>query len=128
VRALAASGVSSDRAGRMKVSVGSLMRSHEHRASPARQWRRWARGLAGRRPEPLEGARAQEDAEAFDAEIKRRSGPASSRRSRPALQEFAEEWWHVHAVPNLSRRTREVYASLWDLHVLPASAACRCGS
>ena len=64
----------------------------------------------------------KKDAEAFDAEIKRRkrTGEFSAvDAGKQTLAEFAEEWWRVHAVPNLSRRTREVYASLWDLHVLP---------
>jgi Asp-tRNA(Asn)/Glu-tRNA(Gln) amidotransferase A subunit family amidase len=73
----------------------------------------------------------KKDAEAFDAEIKRRkrTGEFSAvDAGKQTLAAFAEEWWRVHAVPNLSRRTREVYASLWDLHVLPASAACNCVS
>jgi integrase len=64
----------------------------------------------------------KKDAATFDAEIKRRkrTGEFSAVDSgKQTLAEFAEEWWRVHAVPNLSRRTREVYASLWDLHVLP---------
>jgi integrase len=64
----------------------------------------------------------KKDAEAFDAEIKRRkrTGEFSAvGDGKHTLQEFAEEWWRVHAVPNLSRRTLQIYASMWDLHVLP---------
>ena len=82
-------------------------------------WRvRWREG--GRNRSKVLGRKR--DAEAFDAEIRRRKRTgdlASLDAGKQTLAEFAEEWWCVHAVPNLSRRTREVYASLWDLHVLP---------
>ena len=82
-------------------------------------WRvRWREG--GRNRSKVLGRRR--DAEAFDAEIRRRKRTgdlASLGAGKQTLAEFAEEWWRVHAMPNLSRRTREVYASLWDLHVLP---------
>jgi integrase len=82
-------------------------------------WRvRWREG--GRNRSKLLGRKR--DADAFDAEIRRRKRTGelvSLDAGKQTVAEFAEEWWRVHAVPNLSRRTLEVYASLWDLHVLP---------
>lgn len=62
------------------------------------------------------------DAEAFDAEIRRRlrvGDLASLDAGQQTLAEFAEEWWRLYAVPNLSDRTRRSYAGMWDRHVLP---------
>jgi integrase len=42
---------------------------------------------------------------------------------RETLQECAEEWWRLYAVPNLARTTLASYASLWDAHVLPRLGA-----
>ena len=66
------------------------------------------------------------DAEAFDGEIRRRQRTgelAALDAGRQTLEQFAEEWWQVHAVPNLARSTRKTYAGLWDLHVLPRLGA-----
>jgi hypothetical protein len=35
------------------------------------------------------------------------------------VNEFADEWWRLHAVPNLTPRTRAGYATLYDRHILP---------
>ena len=35
------------------------------------------------------------------------------------MSEFIETYWRLHAVPNLSEATRALYASVWDLHILP---------
>jgi integrase len=34
------------------------------------------------------------------------------------MSEFIETYWRLHAVPNLSPPTREIYARIWDLHIL----------
>jgi integrase len=68
------------------------------------------------------------DAVAFEAEIRRgkRAGDlASLAAGRETLQEFAEEWWRLHALPNLAPATRASYAALWDKHVLPRLGAIR---
>ena len=68
------------------------------------------------------------DAVAFEAEIRRR-GRAGDRAAldagRETLQEFAEEWWELYAVPNLAPITLASYASIWDAHVLPRLGAMR---
>jgi integrase len=62
------------------------------------------------------------DAEAFDAEIRRRKRTgeiATQNAGRDTLADFAREWWRLHVVPNLSGNTRATYAAVWDRHVLP---------
>ena len=62
------------------------------------------------------------DAEAFDAELrrKRRTGElAALDAGKETLAEFGEEWWKLYAEPNLAASTLKVYAILWDTHVLP---------
>jgi integrase len=66
------------------------------------------------------------DAVAFEAETRRRRFAGDLRpfdAGRETLQEFAEEWWRLYAVPNLARTTLASYASLWDAHVLPRLGA-----
>lgn len=62
------------------------------------------------------------DAVAYEAEVRRRRRAGDLRpldAGRETLQEFAEEWWRLHALPNLARSTLASYASLWDAHVVP---------
>jgi integrase len=62
------------------------------------------------------------DAEAFDAEIRRRKRTGelgALDAGRETLADFTEEWWRLHAVPNLTENTRRTYAAVWDRHVLP---------
>lgn len=35
------------------------------------------------------------------------------------LCELVETYWRLHAVPNLSQATRDLYARVWALHILP---------
>lgn len=68
------------------------------------------------------------DAEAANAEIRRREvlgefGILAA--GRETLDEFAREWWRLYAEPNLARKTLQVYADLWDRHVLPRLGAFR---
>ena len=66
------------------------------------------------------------DAVAFEAETRRRRLAGDLRTldaGRETLQEFAEEWWRLYALPNLARTTLASYASLWDAHVLPRLGA-----
>lgn len=83
-------------------------------------WRvRW-RDEAGRERSKVLGTKR--DADAFDAEIRRRKRTGELRTldaGKQMLSDFAEEWWHLHALPNLAPRTLEVYAGIWDRHVLP---------
>jgi len=66
------------------------------------------------------------DAVAFEAETRRRRVAGDLRpleAGRETLQEFAEEWWRVYAIPNLARTTLATHAALWDAHVLPRLGA-----
>jgi hypothetical protein len=36
------------------------------------------------------------------------------------LAEFVESYWRLHAVPNLSQATRDLYGRIWEKHILPA--------
>jgi len=62
------------------------------------------------------------DADDFDADLRRRRrlgelGMLDA--GRETLDEFAKDWWRLHAEPNLARSTRVSYADLYDRHVLP---------
>ena len=62
------------------------------------------------------------DAEAFDSELirRRRTGElAQLDAGKELLADFGEQWWRLHAEPNLARSTLNSYAVLWDAHVLP---------
>ncbi len=68
------------------------------------------------------------DAEAFDAELRRkkRTGEiAALDAGKETLAEFGEEWWKLYAEPNLAASTLKVYAILWDTHVLPRLGSLR---
>jgi len=82
-------------------------------------WRvRWRQG--GRNRSKVLGRKR--DADAFDAEIRRRRrlgdlGLIDAGNER--LADFGEEWWRLYAEPNLSKSTLRLYAMLWDTHILP---------
>jgi hypothetical protein len=82
-------------------------------------WRvRWRQGSRNR----SKVLGRKRDAEAFDAELRRRKRTgelAQLDAGREPLREFGEEWWSLHAQPNLARSTLELYAMLWDTHILP---------
>ena len=62
------------------------------------------------------------DAEAFDAEMRRRKRTgeiAAMDAGKETLATFGEDWWRLYAEPNLAPRTLQVYATLWDAHILP---------
>jgi hypothetical protein len=68
------------------------------------------------------------DAEAFDAEIRRRKRAGElveSAGAQMTLAEFAREWWRLYGEQNLARSTLESYASMWDRHVLPRIGGLR---
>lgn len=83
-------------------------------------WRvRW-RDETGRERSKVLGTKR--DAEAFEAEVRRRKRTGelgALDAGREKLADFAEEWWSLYVVPNLAPKTRQVYADLWDRHVLP---------
>jgi integrase len=83
-------------------------------------WRvRWRDELGHERSKVLGRKR---DAEAFDAEIRRRRRTgeiATMDAGKETLASFAEEWWRLYGVPNLAPKTLKVYADLWDRYVLP---------
>jgi integrase len=63
-----------------------------------------------------------EDAVRFETETRRRKQLgelATYEAGKATLDEFAREWWKRYASTELARKTQEVYASAWDLHVLP---------
>jgi integrase len=39
---------------------------------------------------------------------------------KQTLAEFVEDWWEIYAQPSLAPATLELYAMLWDKHILPA--------
>ncbi len=82
-------------------------------------WRvRWRRGDQNR----SKVLGRKRDAEAFDAEIRRRKRTGEIvllDSGKQPLWEFGEEWWRLHARPNLAPTTLELYAMLWDTHILP---------
>src|SRR4051794_535543 len=62
------------------------------------------------------------DAEAFDAELRRRRRLGDLDlldAGKEFLADFAREWWTVYAEPHLAAKTLRMYADLWDRHVLP---------
>ncbi len=38
---------------------------------------------------------------------------------RGGLSPFVETYWRLHAVPNLSQATRDLYNRVWARHILP---------
>jgi integrase len=83
-------------------------------------WRvRW-RDSSGRERSRTLGRKR--DAEAFDAEIKRRKRIGELETvdaGKQTLAAFVEEWWRLYAEPNLARATLESYAIHWDAYALP---------
>src|SRR6059058_442073 len=83
-------------------------------------WRvRWRDELGRNRAKVLGRKR---DAEAFDAEVrrlKRTRGLGQLDAGKQTLAELGEDWWTLHAEPNLARSTLQTYATMWDRHVLP---------
>ena len=62
------------------------------------------------------------DALRFETEVRRRQQTGDMPRlegGRETLALFSETWWKTHAIPNLAPKTQQIYAELWDRHVLP---------
>ena len=60
------------------------------------------------------------DAQNFDAwQRRRRQLGKAAVPDDVKLCEFVETYWQLHAVPNLSEATRDLYGRIWDLHILP---------
>jgi integrase len=83
-------------------------------------WRvRWRDGSGRERSRVLGRKR---DAEAFDAEVRRRKRAgdlAVHSAGKETLADFAEKWFELYAAATLARSTLTSYASTWDRHVLP---------
>lgn len=60
------------------------------------------------------------DATSYDAWLRRRRqlGQAAV-PDDVKLSEFVETYWRLHAIPNLSQSTRDLYGRIWSLHILP---------
>lgn len=90
------------------------------RASGEVVWRvRW-RDVSGRNRSKVLGRKR--DAEAFDAEVKRRRRTgelAAMDGGRETLDEYVTGVWSRAHAAHLARRTREIYSSLYDLHIGP---------
>jgi Phage integrase, N-terminal SAM-like domain len=79
-------------------------------------WRvRWREG--GRERSRVVGRKR--DAEALDAELRRRRRLGTLDAGADTLADFAERWWRLHAAPKLAPSTRARYAFAFDVHVLP---------
>lgn len=62
------------------------------------------------------------DADRFADGIRRRleiGGVVQLDEEIPTLAEFVEDYWRLHAVPNLAPSTRAVYKQVWAKHALP---------
>jgi hypothetical protein len=62
------------------------------------------------------------DARVFEAKIrtlKRMGDLALLDAGTETLSEFWQEWWALHAEPNLERATRRLYARMWRVNVEP---------
>jgi hypothetical protein len=71
------------------------------------------------------------DAEAFDAELRRRKRTgelALLDAGKETLTAFGEDWWRLYAEPNLAATTLKTYATMWDAYVLPRLGEWRCAS
>ena len=80
---------------------------------------RWADALGRRRSQEFD---TQRDALDFQAKLRlaKRQGTLSELDAgRETLAEFVDEWWRVYAVVNLQRKTLQIYAAIWNKHVLP---------
>jgi integrase len=64
----------------------------------------------------------KKDADAFNVEVRRRAQVGDLGMLEAGKQKLADlprEWWATYAEPNMARKTRVMYASLWDRYVLP---------
>jgi hypothetical protein len=86
-------------------------------------WRvRWREGNRNR--SKVVGRRR--DAEAFDAEVRRRrrlGELALMDRGTESLADFVQEWYAKYAVPNLEPKTIDLYEWLLNAQILPGLGA-----
>src|SRR5207247_1723493 len=62
------------------------------------------------------------DAQAFDADVRRLKRTRQLGQldaGKQTLADFAQEWWHIYALPSLAPATLRAYASLMDAHIVP---------
>ncbi len=80
------------------------------------EYERWLRRPARREASPPE----PEPAQNYMAWLRRRQqlGHAAV-PDDVKLCEFVETYWRLHAIPNLSQASRDLYGRVWALHILP---------
>jgi integrase len=96
----------------MSASVDIRPRDGKHQV-------RWRDATGRRRARTFTRER---DAARFAAQVRtvlEGGGVLQLEREIPTLAAFVEEYWRVHALPNLAPNTREVYKRVWAKHVLP---------
>jgi integrase len=87
-------------------------------------WRVRYRDDAGRERSHVCGSKR--DAESFDAEVRRLKRMGALHRldaGQKTIAEFAADWWRLYAQRELQRQTQEVYAAVFDKHILPRVGA-----
>ncbi len=71
------------------------------------------------------------DAEAFDAELRRRKRTgeiALLDAGKETLAAFGEDWWQLYAEPNLAATTLKTYATMWGAYCSRTSVRTRCAT
>src|SRR3954453_22156512 len=64
----------------------------------------------------------RQDAVQFEGEtrrLKQLGQLAQLDAGKGTLAEFGETWWGLYARPHLAIATKELYAGIWDRHILP---------
>jgi integrase len=62
------------------------------------------------------------DAYRFESEVRRRKQLGDLdmlNAGQQTLNDLAEDWWKLHAEPNLAAKTREIYRGVWERHLSP---------
>lgn len=96
----------------MSASVNVADRDGRHQV-------RWREAGGRRRARTFSRER---DATSFAARVRRQlelGGLVVLDEEVPTLAEFVEDYWRMHAIPNLSANTRKTYMAVWGRHVLP---------
>jgi integrase len=84
---------------------------------------RWRDESARRRGRTFD---LKKDADRFATEVRRRQqvgDVVDLERGQIQLSDLVMEYWRDYAIPNLSPKTRDVYARVWDKHLRPRIGA-----